>query len=123
MISTVSSEVCNELQYLKLYKPGTLQCSIEEGYIGIQWYNSTQEGTEAILTFVSSEKGGQGYESGDYDVFPNGSLAIKNVTLQHERVFSVSVAASKAGTIAVYAIQVKTFGENLNCFFFNLYNR
>ncbi|PIK46266.1 hypothetical protein BSL78_16873 [Apostichopus japonicus] len=100
--------MCAPLQYLELFQSGTVQCAFEEGYLGIQWYDSTTIGTPPIITFVKSVKGGSGYLSRDYDVYPNGSLIITNVTLHHERIFSVSFAASEDEPIKDWIIQVKS---------------
>ncbi|PIK47018.1 hypothetical protein BSL78_16108 [Apostichopus japonicus] len=100
--------MCATLQYLELFQSGTVQCAFEEGYLGIQWYDSTTIGTPPIITFVKSVKGGSGYLSREYDVYPNGSLIINNVTLHHERIFSVSVAASEDEPIKDWYIQVKS---------------
>lgn len=103
--------MCATLQYLELFQSGTVQCAFEEGYLGIQWYDSTTIGTPPIITFVKSVKGGSGYLSREYDVYPNGSLIINNVTLHHERIFSVSVAASEDEPIKDWYIQVKSKGN------------
>lgn len=80
--------------------------------MGIQWFNSTEDGTKPIITFVRSEKGGSGYISGNYDILPNGSLIITNVTLQHERVFSVVLAASEDKPTIQYIVRVETIGKD-----------
>ncbi|XP_071853143.1 uncharacterized protein [Apostichopus japonicus] len=103
-----SFDPCKDLQYLEMYETGIIQCSFDDGFVGIQWYDSTKEGTTPIITFVRSLKSGRGYMSGDYDIFPNGSLIVTNVTVQHDRVFSVVLAASEESSVTQYTIRVET---------------
>lgn len=107
-----SFDPCKDLQYLEMYETGIIQCSFDDGFVGIQWYDSTEEGTTPIINFVRSLKSGRGYMSGDYDIFPNGSLIVTNVTVQHDRVFSVVLAASEETSVTQYTVRVETIGKN-----------
>ncbi|PIK40517.1 hypothetical protein BSL78_22637 [Apostichopus japonicus] len=107
--SSVVGEVCENKQYLELYQPGIIQCSFEEGFLGVQWYNSTVEETSEIITYIKDEKDGPGFRSGDYDVWLNGSLFIGNVTVEHEGVFIVTHAPSESAKVKQYNIQVQLF--------------
>ncbi|KAJ8050648.1 NACHT, LRR and PYD domains-containing protein 14 [Holothuria leucospilota] len=81
---------CPPLQHLVVGTTGVIICSFQEGFFGVLWYNSTNVlHEEAILTFREGEKSGIGYDAGEFDVFPNGSLVVHNVSRQHERNFTV----------------------------------
>ncbi|XP_071850807.1 uncharacterized protein [Apostichopus japonicus] len=107
--SSVVGEVCEDKQYLELYQPGIIQCSFEEGFLGVQWYNSTEEGTSKIITYLRDVKDGPGFGSGDYDVWLNGSLFVRNVTVEHEGAFIVTHAPSESAEVKKYNIQVQLF--------------
>ncbi|PIK41458.1 hypothetical protein BSL78_21687 [Apostichopus japonicus] len=111
--SAVVGEGCENEQYLELYQPGIIQCSFEEGFLGVQWFNSTEEESSAFITYIKDEKDGPGFRSGDYDVWLNGSLFIGNVTVEHEGVFIVTHAPSVSVQVKQYNIQVQLFGKNL----------
>lgn len=83
-------EGCRSTQYLELHEPGTIQCFFREGFFGIYWYDSTETVKDIpILNFQGSTKSGTGFTSGEYDIHPNGSLIIHNVTVDHEKSFAV----------------------------------
>ncbi|PIK46895.1 hypothetical protein BSL78_16242 [Apostichopus japonicus] len=107
--SSVVGEGCENRQNLELYQPGIIQCSLEAGFFGVQWFNSTEEETSAFITYVRDVKDGPGFSSGDYDVWLNGSLFVRNVTVEHERVFIVTHAPSASGQTKQYNIQVQLF--------------
>ncbi|KAJ8019373.1 NLR family CARD domain-containing protein 4 [Holothuria leucospilota] len=69
---------------------GTIQCTFQDDDFGIYWYNSTDTVKEKpVLNFKGSVKSGIGFASGEYDVHPNGSLIINNVTVRHDNNFTV----------------------------------
>lgn len=103
------NEICTSPQYLELGETDVIQCFFADGFLAVLWYNSTAE--EAILTYKNNEKSGRGYMSGEFDIFPNGSLIIQNVSLSHERYFRVTEIKSQAGETESYPIAVKTFGK------------
>ncbi|PIK33522.1 hypothetical protein BSL78_29664, partial [Apostichopus japonicus] len=107
--SAVVGEGCENEQYLELYQPGIIQCSFEEGFLGVQWFNSTEEESSAFITYIKDEKDGPGFRSGDYDVWLNGSLFIGNVTVEHEGVFIVTHASLVSVHVKQYNIQVQLF--------------
>ncbi|XP_071850795.1 uncharacterized protein [Apostichopus japonicus] len=107
--SSVVGEVCEKKQYLELYQPGIIQCSFEEGFLGVQWYNSTEDGTSEIITYIRDVKDDPGFGSGDYDVWLNGSLFVRNVTVEHEGAFIVTHASSESAEVKQYNIQVQLF--------------
>ncbi|PIK37657.1 putative NLR family CARD domain-containing protein 4 [Apostichopus japonicus] len=107
--SSVVGEGCENKQNLELYQPGIIQCSFEEGFLGVQWFNSTVKETSKIITYVRDVKDGPGFRSGNYDVWLNGSLFVRNVTVEHEGVFIVTHASSESVQVKQYNIQVQLF--------------
>lgn len=102
---------CKDLQYLELFHSGTIQCSFEARLSLIKWFNSTEDETPPIITLIDMVKGGAGYISGEYDISSNGSLIIKRVTTQHERIFSVLLQESEDEPIIQYNVKIKTIGK------------
>lgn len=91
-----TSQGCTSPQYLELGKTGTIACSFEEGFYGVYWYNSTDVQQAFPMIYLSSSaKYGNGYTTGEFDIYPNGSLLINNVTLQHDKVFTVTFLQSQ----------------------------
>ncbi|KAJ8034282.1 hypothetical protein HOLleu_21050 [Holothuria leucospilota] len=87
---TFGYEGCESPQYLEINQRGTIQCTFQDDAFGIYWYNSTDTVEEKpILNFQGSMKSGIGFTSGEYDVHPNGSLIINNVTVRHDNNFTV----------------------------------
>ncbi|KAJ8027211.1 NACHT, LRR and PYD domains-containing protein 7 [Holothuria leucospilota] len=93
----VTNQECVSPQYLELGKSGSVICSFGEGFFGVYWYNSTDFRQDLPIIYLSrSEKGGTGYTTGEFDMFPNGSLLIHNVSLAHDRVFNVTFLQSQS---------------------------
>lgn len=81
---------CRSPQHLELGKNGTVSCYFSAGFYGIFWYNSTSYETDRpFLYYKEGEKTGRGYTSGEFDIHPNGSLVINNVSLEHDHFFTV----------------------------------
>lgn len=90
VICSTAADKCESPQYLEIGQQGNIICTFLEGFYGVAWY--TEEGfykKEPFLRFIDGEKAGDGYASGEYDVYENGSLIITNVTLQHDQKFIV----------------------------------
>ncbi|PIK51343.1 hypothetical protein BSL78_11780 [Apostichopus japonicus] len=81
--------MCTPLQYAELGETVTLECSFEEDSYGIYWYDTTDVTENPFLYLDEGVKTGEGYLSGEFDIHANGSLIIKNVSLDHDRVFTV----------------------------------
>lgn len=104
-----SQEKCDSVQYLNINDSGIIQCSFKD-YVAVIWYNSEKDKT--ILLFQGGIKSGDGYSSGQYDIFPNGSLFIQHVTIEHDALFKVSKVISVEEALFIqYDIQVITMGE------------
>lgn len=99
-------EICASPQYLELGKTGTIDCTFQERFFAVVWYNSTiSTMDDPLLHYQSSLKLGPGYQSGEFDVFPNGSLIINNVSLQNDHTFRVVYMPSDED--APYPIDVR----------------
>ncbi|KAJ8050519.1 NLR family CARD domain-containing protein 4 [Holothuria leucospilota] len=83
---------CDSPQYLELGKSGTIICVFHRDFVRVLWYNTTDYlHTNPILHYNGeSIKSGLGYESGEFDIFPNGSLIISEVSLEHDHTFKVA---------------------------------
>ncbi|PIK36251.1 putative NACHT, LRR and PYD domains-containing protein 3-like [Apostichopus japonicus] len=66
-----------------------IQCSFENGFNVLSWYNSTREGHYPVLTYDNFDITGTGYLSGDYNLSHDGSLLIRNVSMLNDRIYAV----------------------------------
>ncbi|PIK51581.1 hypothetical protein BSL78_11543 [Apostichopus japonicus] len=100
---------CEPTQYLELHKIGMLNCSFSAGFHGVFWYNSTDlVNDRPILNFKENKKSGVGYLSGEYDIYPNGSLIINQVSLRHEQHFTVVLFKIQSEIPANHIVRVIT---------------
>ncbi|KAJ8048559.1 hypothetical protein HOLleu_00920 [Holothuria leucospilota] len=82
---------CVSPQYVELGRTGTINCTFQDDLFSLLWYDTADyKRNEPVLSYQRSVKTGVGYESGEYDIHPNGSLSINRVSLQHNRTFSVA---------------------------------
>lgn len=89
---------CPSRQYLERGTMGSINCAFPEDVCAILWYNTTHfTQFESIISYVESAKSGSGFLSGEYDIHANGSLVIRNVSLQHETVFTVAILDTCVG--------------------------
>ncbi|PIK42379.1 hypothetical protein BSL78_20776 [Apostichopus japonicus] len=96
---------CELLQYISIGSNGTIRCIFEE-YFAVSWYHPEED--KIILFSKNGDKGGDGYTSGNYDIFPNGSLFIRDVNLEHETLLRVTKVKTITEETVSYEIQVKT---------------
>lgn len=81
---------CASPQYVKFGGVGVLHCTFSDEFFGIFWYDTTDYiNSFSIVNLKGSSKSGSGFLSGEFDVHLNGSLIIANVSLQHDRQFTV----------------------------------
>ncbi|XP_071851517.1 uncharacterized protein [Apostichopus japonicus] len=99
-----NDEECDHLQYLTNGRNGTIQCSFSE-YYAVSWFNIEKDTT--ILFYEKGVIPEDGYASDDYDLYPNGSLFIRNVTLEHETLFLVTKVISLTEPTVSYEIRVR----------------
>lgn len=119
---TTNENECDLIQYLTIGSNGTIQCSFSE-YHAVSWYYPEKD--KPILFYEEGDKRGDGYVSGDYDVYPNGSLYIRNVTLQQETLFRVTKVISLSEPTISYLIRVQTiskYTDNISMKFKYRYN-
>lgn len=100
---------CPLKQYIGIGTMGLVQCSFNESFLAVTWYNVNER--RPILLYKDGVKSGDGYHSGEFDIHPNGSLVINNVGVEHESVYSVSKAISASEPTVSYAISVYTTGK------------
>lgn len=81
---------CFSPQYLEIGTQGVIQCQFPTDFRAVYWFdNVTNENVEPTLSYKDSVKDGPGYSKGELDIFPNGSLIIKETEIQHEKTFKV----------------------------------
>ncbi|XP_071831344.1 uncharacterized protein [Apostichopus japonicus] len=102
------SDVCNSPQYLEIGTEGTIQCYFPSDFLSVHWYNTTDfNNEEPVLNYRDSEKSGKGFTSGEFDIHPNGSLIINNVTLQHGNSFGATLFLSRTKIPDTWVIEVQ----------------
>ncbi|XP_071852944.1 uncharacterized protein [Apostichopus japonicus] len=101
---------CYSPQYLELGRSGTINCDFGEDFLGVYWYNSNNlSDSDQILYYSDYKKDGTGYLSGEFDILPNGTLIINNVSLHHEHVFTVVMFRTKVETtVPIYVMVIVT---------------
>lgn len=100
-------EYCESPQYLELRRMGKINCSVQEQFYVLSWYNSTDYNKEYPVIFISeSLKEGGGFVSGEYDIDLDGSLIINEVLLKHERTFTLLLLFSEGDQPVVNKIHV-----------------
>lgn len=110
--TATQTQNCGSVQYVEKGKMGIIECSFEEGFFGVYWYNSTDFIDSYPIIYVSdSVKYGTGYTSGEYDIYPNGSLFIGNVTLKHENPYTVTYVQSLGEKTVIQEINVFVLGK------------
>ncbi|PIK41129.1 putative NLR family CARD domain-containing protein 4 [Apostichopus japonicus] len=97
---------CTSIQYVEIGTRGLIQCSFNETLFAIAWYNVNDR--KGILLLQNGKKSGDGYVSGEFDIYPNGSLLINNVTTNHESVFRVTKAITDSDASDSYVISLHT---------------
>ncbi|PIK53673.1 hypothetical protein BSL78_09439 [Apostichopus japonicus] len=97
---------CSLIQYLDIGKSGLIQCSFNESFDVVTWYNVNER--RPILLYHDGVKSGEGYTSGEFDIHANGSLVIETVAVEHEAVYTVTRAMSSAVSAVSYDISVYT---------------
>lgn len=64
-----------------------------------------------ILLYRDGIKSGGGYDSGEFDIRPNGSLIVETVTVKHESVYTVTKFITSSDPIVSYDVSVYTTGK------------
>ncbi|KAJ8035457.1 hypothetical protein HOLleu_22694 [Holothuria leucospilota] len=78
---------------------GLISCTFPTDLSEVYWYDdvSGRSDIPAIAGYRLSnhEKSGLGVEGGEYDILPNGTLVITNVTLRHEKQYKVLACTTR----------------------------
>lgn len=76
---------CPDMVYLRHGSTGVIQCQCDNFHF-VSWYtrNQYESNDTPLINFNTIDKKGAGYRSGKYDIGTNGSLIIKNVTLEQD---------------------------------------
>ncbi|KAJ8018022.1 Immunoglobulin superfamily member 10 [Holothuria leucospilota] len=98
---------CTSPQYVSTGSEGVINCSFRKGFYSLLWYSSPDVfHSEAVLTMVGSVKSGPGYLSGEFDIYPNGSLIIYNVSLENEGTFTAIILETPTSDAIRYVVDV-----------------
>lgn len=103
---------CESPQYLVLGSSSTVNCYFKATFISVHWYDSPNyfDFKPLISSHITSLEG-PGYTSGEFDIQDDGSLVIKNVSLEHEKVFTVVVITSNDDDPEAYSVSVNVIGK------------
>ncbi|XP_071852228.1 uncharacterized protein [Apostichopus japonicus] len=102
---------CRPQQTLEFGKSGALDCSFPKEYFGIYWYDSVDVTKQPLLYIQEGQKRGHGYESGEYDIHPDGSLLIYRVTIEHERSFTAVLFETSISNLEPNEVVVNVFAR------------
>lgn len=106
------SQLCIPVQFLEFGERGNITCLFQEDYFGVYWYDTQDLTQQPVLHKENGILGGDGYESGKFDLAQDGSLLIKNVTSEYERVFTVVILETRlTENLKHETIEVKVFGK------------
>ncbi|KAJ8051036.1 hypothetical protein HOLleu_04456 [Holothuria leucospilota] len=84
-VGAQTTGTCESPQFLELRERGIINCVFHEEFYSVLWYNTTEYfNNDPILGYQNRIKTGVGYESQEFDIYPNGSLIINRVSLQHD---------------------------------------
>lgn len=106
--TSVGDTACSPVQYLEIGTRDIIQCAFTESLLAISWYDVAKG--DPILFYKDGVTSGQGYESGEFDIYPNGSLVIRNVSINHESDFRVTKIISGSIPTVSHLITLHTTG-------------
>lgn len=105
------SSGCISPQYAEVGKQGFVSCLLQEGNHDIYWRVNDSKSSDPPIAYLSNGmKGGKGYESGNYDILPNGNLVIELVSYHHERTYE-AIVIGNTDTSRSYYIDLKVTGK------------
>ncbi|KAJ8018185.1 hypothetical protein HOLleu_43966 [Holothuria leucospilota] len=105
---------CTSPQYVSIGSEGVITCSFRSFYC-LLWYSSPDVfHSEVVLTMVGSVKSGPGYLSGEFDIYPNGSLIIYNVSLEDEGTFTAIILETPTSDVIRYVVDVIIIAPTLS---------
>lgn len=111
--------MCPQEQSLELGQGGIVNCSFATGFYGVYWYDTDDLTLSAFMFYANENKGGKGYDSGEFDILPDGSLVINIVGVKHEIPFTV-VYMETVHTISPVQkkVQLTVIGKETKTYFF-----
>ncbi|KAJ8049581.1 hypothetical protein HOLleu_02376 [Holothuria leucospilota] len=114
-VIAIESRECSSTQYVKEGFQGVVQCSFREDVFNVLWYNSSDFFRyDPIVTLKQSVKGGIGFISGEFDIYPNGSLIIRNVSLKHEGTYIVIELDTPTSKTRTYTVSVLVIAQTFD---------
>ncbi|KAJ8051010.1 hypothetical protein HOLleu_04417 [Holothuria leucospilota] len=101
------TKICDSPQYIELDKKGIITCRFHKDFFAVWWYSSVDfRNSRPTIEYQNKNKSGPGYESGEFDVYPNGSLIVTEVKLKHEDMLTVAYLPSEEELYDFIHIQV-----------------
>lgn len=103
---------------------GVLECDFPKAFYGVFWYNSSDYlDTEPVAYLKYGENGRERYELNGYSIHLNGSVAINNVSLQHDRNFTAVILYSIKDDHSSCNVQVIVIGNVMVTLTKNLFSK
>ncbi|KAJ8042667.1 hypothetical protein HOLleu_09484 [Holothuria leucospilota] len=108
---------CQSPQYITLGQQGTIECPFPSQFSTIAWSDSANATATPVIKIESQEStsskvSGVGFDSGEYDMFSNGSLIIRTPTINTDRTFRVLLVYENASYTDANVV-VKTIDEGV----------
>lgn len=108
-------EECKSRQYVTLETVGVIQCFFQADVYGVLWYHSADLfHNDAILSMENSVKSGKGFLTGEFDIYPNGSLVINNVSVMHEGKYTVVKLQTLTSDAVSYSVNVSVIAKTFS---------
>lgn len=113
-VSVISGDtLCDTEQYIEIGKTQTIKCTFNDDFANILWYNfSNVFDKKPLIALSKSGKSGIGLESGEYDVYQNGTLIINKVSELHETTFTAVAFMLSEAFPSTHNINVTVFGKD-----------
>lgn len=98
---------CVSPQYVALGRTGTISCTFQDNLVSLSWYDTADyQHNDPVVRIWRHSKTGVGYESGEYDIHPNGSLSINKVSFQHNHTFTVAYIPTEEEAPSVIKVRI-----------------
>lgn len=98
---------CVSPQYVALGRTGTISCTFQDNLVSLSWYDTADyQHNDPVVRIWGLSKTGVGYESGEYDIHPNGSLSINKVSFQHNHTFTVAYIPTEEEAPAAIKVRI-----------------
>ena len=89
-----------------------MDCEFQQEIFAVLWYNSSDYvNTRPILDYRDSVKTGPGYASGEFDVYPNGTLIINHVLEKYDGIFTAAYIQTQQEGPVFNEIRVSVIGK------------